>query len=391
MPPSSITTTWRYLRDDGSGAAEGLALDEALLSGVNRQAPSPTPTLRLYTYANAALVGRYQTLDAELDLVACATQGTEVGRRPTGGGAIVMGPGQLGVALAIPAPAAAPKQTLVELARAIIDGLGFVGVEAKFGGKNDLLVNGRKIAGLGLYLDPHGGLLFHASVLGDLDVDHMLRVLRIPAAKLAGRAAAAVEDRITTVRRVLGREPDIDVLREAIATGFGQRHGVRLIPAEPTDNERTAASRLVAEKYAHFAWLHETNAAPDGTGSGSFRSPDGHVRVFVAVQGQLIKSVLFTGDFSTLPAGLRQLEAALRWRRLDRTTVAGVVGTVRGRVGDDRGWAGDLDVVDAVLNAGRRAGEREQSTPFRTHGSCYFPDDHGAHAASVPAPQRSYE
>lgn len=389
MATPSTSAEWRYLRDDRVGAADGLALDEALLRGVGRQAPSPAPTLRLYTYANAALVGRYQTLDAELRIEACAASGTEVGRRPTGGGAIVMGAGQLGVALAIPAPASAPKQTMIELARGIVDGLGYLGVHAEFGGKNDLLVDGRKVAGLGLYLDPHGGLLFHASVLGDLDIDHMLRVLNIPAAKLGARATAAVEDRITTVRRVLGRAPDLDALREAIAAGFGQRHGVRLIPGEATADERAEAARLVVEKYAHPAWLSETAAAPDGTGSASFRSPDGHVRVYLAVQGQLIKSVLFTGDFSTLHAGLRQLEAALRWRRLDRSTVLGVVRTVEGRVGENRGWASEQDVLNAVLEAGARATDREHATPFRSQGSCYFPDGRDAPLpTSSAAPQR---
>ncbi len=386
--------TWRYLRDDRAGAAEGLALDEALLRGVGRQASTPTPTLRLYTYANAALVGRYQSIDAELDLAACAVQGTEVGRRPTGGGAIVMGPGQLGVALVIPAPTTTPRDTLAALAHGIIDGLGLIGVRAEFGGKNDLLVGERKIAGLGLYLDANGGLLFHASILADLDVEFMLRVLRIPATKLAGRAAAAVEDRITTVRRALGREPDLEVLRGAIAAGFEQRNAIRLTPGRPTADEQADAARLVTDKYAHHGWLHETNAAPDGTGSESFRSPDGHVRVFVAVQGQLIKSVLFTGDFTTVPAGLRQLEASLRWRRLDRATVAGVARTVRGRVAEDCGWVEDQDVVGAVLGAGARAIDRERATPFRTQGSCYFPDA-GEGAPPVPtasaAPQRSLQ
>ncbi|MHB8342313.1 MAG: lipoate--protein ligase family protein, partial [Mycobacteriales bacterium] len=93
-------TAWRLLTHEEVGAAEGLALDEALLAGYHRDAPERPPTLRLYTYrASAALVGRFQDLEAEVDLEACRRDGAEVGRRLTGGGAIVMGPAQLGVAL----------------------------------------------------------------------------------------------------------------------------------------------------------------------------------------------------------------------------------------------------------------------------------------------------
>jgi lipoate-protein ligase A len=41
-------------------------------------------------------------------------------------------------------------------------------------------VGRRKIAGLGIYFDPAGGLLFHASLLVDLDIAFMLSVLRTP-------------------------------------------------------------------------------------------------------------------------------------------------------------------------------------------------------------------
>jgi lipoate-protein ligase A len=376
-------TSWRYLTDDGAGAAEGLALDEALMAGVGRDATPTTPTLRLYTYADhAALVGRYQTLGAELDLAACAATGTQVSRRPTGGGAIIMGADQLGLALVIPAPATAPRFLLPDLAAGIVDGLGYLGIEASFGGKNDLLVSGRKIAGLGLYLDQRGALLFHSSILGDLDVDFMLGVLQIPAAKLAGKAVSAVRDRITTVNGELGRRVAMNTLRKAIAAGMAQRHGVRLQPGVPTADEQAAAAALVGSRYAERAWLHETNAAADGTGSADFRGPEGSVRIFVAAQDQLVKSVLVTGDFSTLPAGLRHLEAALRWRRLDRATVSSVVRTVRGRVGDDVGWRLDGDVVDAVLAAGARAVEREHAAPYRPQGSCYFPEP----GTAVPDP-----
>lgn len=366
---------WRVLTDDGVSAAGGLALDEALMAGVGRDAVAAVPVLRLYTYADhAALVGRYQTLAAELDLDACAATGTAVSRRATGGGAIIMGAGQLGLALVLPAPATAPKLLLPELAAGIIDGLGRLGVRAHFGGKNDLLVDDRKIAGLGLYLDQRGALLFHSSILLDLDVDFMLRVLRIPAAKLGSRAAVAVRERITTVRRELGRDLAMDTLREAIAAGVAARHGVRLEADTATPDERARAAELVSSRYAAHAWLHETNAAPDGTGSAAFRSPEGTVRVFVAAQGRLIKSVLFTGDFTVLPTGLRRLESALRWRRLDRSVIAAVTRTAGEWNREDRGWARDLDVVDAVLAAGERAVEREQAAPYRPSGSCYFPD-----------------
>ncbi|MGK2316306.1 lipoate--protein ligase family protein [Gordonia rhizosphera NBRC 16068] len=371
-------TMWQLLSDDGAGAAEGLALDEALMARVARDAATPRPTLRLYTYADhAALVGRYQTLDAEVDLDACAATGTAVSRRATGGGAIVMGRGQLGVALVLPAGAASFRQLIPELGGGVVEGLGRLGVRAEFGGKNDLLAGGRKIAGLGMYLDTSGALLFHTSLLVDLDIDFMLRVLRIPAAKLADKGAAAVAERVTTVSRELGRPIGMDVLRDVIAEGFAARFGITLSDDEPAESERTAATGLVVSRYANTSWLDEQHAQPDGTGSATFKSPDGLVRVFVAAQGSLVKSLQFAGDFNAVPDGLRRLEHTLRWRHLNADTMHHLVAEVRSASGTDAGWRRDSDVVAAVLSAGADAMDR-CAAPVRPTGSCYFPEQ-GSH------------
>lgn len=387
-------STWRYITGDGVGAAEGLALDEALMASVGRDARNPEPVLRLYSYADhAALVGRYQTLDAEVDLAECAATGTAVSRRPTGGGAIVMGSGQLGVALVLPAPATAPRALIQELGQGVVDGLATLGVPAEFGGKNDLVVSGRKIAGLGLYRDGNGALLFHVSILNDLDIEFMLRVLRIPAAKLGGAGADAVRDRVTTVTRELGQRVDLGTLRTVVAEGFSDRHGITLSRTEPHEAELASARALSADRYAHPSWLHERGAQPDGTGSASFRSPEGLVRVFVAAQGPLVKSAMFTGDFNVVPSGLRRLEAALRWRRLDEPTVTELVATARDGRDDDLGWSRDTEVVAAVLDAGSKAVVRAAAQPVRAEGSCYFPDD-PAGAASIlrsPEPPRTVQ
>ena len=52
-----------------------------------------------------------------------------------------------------------------------------MGVQPRFRPKNDLEASGRKIAGLGVCRDASGGMLFHTSLLVDLDVEQLTRVL----------------------------------------------------------------------------------------------------------------------------------------------------------------------------------------------------------------------
>ncbi len=366
-------TRWRLLRDDGVGAAEGLAVDEALMAGHARDAAPGQPALRLYTYRDhAALCGRHQHLHAEIDTEACARAGAEFNRRPTGGGAIVMGAGQLGVAVITQAPVEKhPKLLLEEFSNGIVHGLAKLGVHAEFAGKNDLKVDGRKIAGLGLYLDGAGGLLFHSSVLADLDVEFMLDVLATPASKLGQAGVDAVHQRITTVSRETGQAWDGERLREVVALGFAEALGVDLDDSDLTDSERDRAVALVEAKYSTDDWRFQRTPRSDATASAVLRTPLGRLRLYLSMQGDVIKSALFTGDLNAIPEELAEFESGLKWTR---ATVADVSALARRTLGDGTAVGiGTDEVVRVVLAAADDAVHRAVAAPER-EGSCYFPE-----------------
>lgn len=347
-----MSGTLRLLSDDGVSAADGLALDEALMARYGAPGGDNEETLRLYSYRNhCALVGRYQNLEAEVDLESCRAQGAEVGRRLTGGGAIVMGRGQLGVAFVGHAQEGLrPREVIAKLSGAISRGLSALGIEAEFHGKNDLEVAGRKIAGLGLYVDADGTMLFHASVLADLDIEIMLRLLKIPAAKLEGRAVAAVAERLTTVSALTGTSHDAASLRPFIARGFAETLSLDLRPSQPEPAEEQAARRLASTVYGSRAWLEERSPGAEVTGSSVLRTPAGLARLYLAVRGDLIKSVVVAGDFNEQMPQLTALESALRWTRLG----AGPVRSAVGQTGAAAALGVDTDeLVAAVLEAGQ--------------------------------------
>ncbi len=368
-------STWRLLTDEGVGAAEGLAADEALMLRYGRGERSESEaTIRLYTYrSHCALVGRYQNLADEIDLDACSLLGVQHGRRPTGGGAILMGAGQLGVAVCTRAPAGtAPKDLLRRYADGVIAGLARLGIDAAFRSKNDLEVGGRKIAGLGLYVDDRGALLFHTSLLADLDIPLMLEVLKIPGAKLSDKAVDRVADRVTTVSRELGRTVTALDVRNDIREGFAAALRLELCSGEMEVAERALRDSFVRDKYDDEKWIHQRSPLADARGTAGFKTPEGFVRVYVGVHGDTIKSLLVAGDFNTLPVGVSRLEAALRWSPAEPAQIAAVC--ARELAEGEMGVPAPA-VAQAIWQATTRALERErESHPVRAEGSCYFPE-----------------
>lgn len=356
--------TWRYLADDGVTAASGLAADEAL---ARRQgARLSPPTLRLYTYAShCALVGRFQRLASELDLAACRRLGVEVNRRPTGGGAIVMGGEQLGVALTMPA-APGPRaydrtrELFARLSAGITDALAGLGIEAEYRRKNDVEVGGKKIAGLGIYFDPAGGLLFHASLLVDLDIGFMLSVLRTPFEKISDKEIATVAERMSTVRRELGRPVAVDEIRDRLRDAYARALGVALVAGELSAEERAEVAAFETARYRTAAWLEREPATPDAAGSATLKTAGGLLTAQLTLAGDVIKAVYLTGDFFADESVLVAIERSLRWHGASRELVAKALDELREREGLELPGVPSDAVAEVVELAAAAARRREQ-------------------------------
>ena len=80
--------------------AQNIALEEAISRLVAR-GTSP-PTFRLWRGSPAAIVGRSQAAEAEVDLRHCRDRGLPVIRRPSGGGTVLHGPKNLNYSLYLP-------------------------------------------------------------------------------------------------------------------------------------------------------------------------------------------------------------------------------------------------------------------------------------------------
>ena len=307
---------WRLIIDDGASSSFGLAADECLARRVGTGASQPT--LRLYTYrSHCALVGRFQNIDNEINRAYCEANGIALNRRPTGGGAIIMGQDQLGIALCIPGREEDSyrhaRELMVNFSAGIISGLELLGIRATFWGKNDVEIQHRKVAGLGVYRATEGGLLFHASVLVDLDIGFMLHVLKTPFEKITDKTIASVADRVTTIRRETGSLVSLDEIRASIAAGYRRAFGVSLTAGDFAPDELEAIDALEKSKYLTPDWVYQTTAIPDTFGTGKVKTPAGLLDVRATLAGNTIKAILIGGDFFAAEGAIADLEARLRW------------------------------------------------------------------------------
>jgi lipoate-protein ligase A len=309
-----------------TGVREGranIAFDPALIE--LRQQDRLPDTIRFMRFPPTALIGRHQDLSREVNLDYCAEDGVGVVRRVTGGGAIYLDEGQLGWELVFHR-ASLGIPNLPDLAAAICNaaaaGLRKLGVKAKFRPRNDIEVDGRKISGTGGFFDGDI-LIYQGTVLVDMNPAQMVRALNIPAAKVAKHNLDTAEQRVVTLKELLGDDlPDMDTIKAALVDGFREVLGIEAEDGEITADEEKLAQQYFDEEIGSDEFVREIDdpGGNDQLLEGTYTGVGGTINTYAKLEGPTlgrVQRVLITGDFFvTPPRVVFDLEAALAGTRI---------------------------------------------------------------------------
>lgn len=153
--------------------------DDDLIEAVRADGRTRVRVYRLN--GTAVVLGSGSRPALEVDLEACRVDGVPILKRPGGGCAVVVDPGNVIVSVAAAGlPFGGQKRFFCSLSEWLIDGLdriGFPGIGRA--GICDLVKDGRKVAGACLYRS-RDLLYYSASVLVDPDLDKVTRYLKHP-------------------------------------------------------------------------------------------------------------------------------------------------------------------------------------------------------------------
>jgi lipoate-protein ligase A len=243
---------WRLVDLQQHDAFTNMAIDEAVSEAVASGA-SP-PTIRFYTWTPSAVsIGYFQSLADEVDLENCKDAGVDWVRRRTGGGAVYHD--QLGeITYSVIAPEAMFPKGIIDsyhvICGWIVDALGQVGMKAEFKPINDIIINGKKISG-NAQTRRSGILLQHGTILYNVDVRKMFSMLTVGRDKLADKMIAAVEERVTSVKR---ESPTTtrDQLYSALRSAFTK--GKEFEVGRWSDAELARAKELAKTRYSDKKW-----------------------------------------------------------------------------------------------------------------------------------------
>ncbi len=233
----------------------------------------------------SVVFGRNQLVSNEVNVDYCQSHGIGMFRRKSGGGCVyadndnvmfsfITGGDNVGL-------------TFNRYMQMMVLMLRRMGVEATADGRNDILIEGRKVSGTAFYHIP-GRNIVHGTMLFDTDMDNMTRSITPPGEKLASNGVDSVRRRVALLKDYI--DVSIDDFKADIRRTLCDGEHV-LTQADVEEIER-----IEREVYLSPDFIYGNN--PRHTLTRRRRIDGvGELEALIDVKGTVIKSVTLNGDF----------------------------------------------------------------------------------------------
>lgn len=199
------------------------------------------------------------------------------------------------------------------LSQVLTRALERIGLQSYFQPKNDLEVEGKKIAGLSAAAETGRSMLFHTSLLVDFDVPLMAEIMNTPLIKLIDKGYNCFSQRMTTVREELGEEVQMETVMDAIQESFEETLDIRFKEDEPDEWEAKMIHDFIKDRYTNPDWIFSHKHPRARMGIGQLKTKGGLLEVYLSLSGGSIENVIIAGDFFSTSENINRLEKALKW------------------------------------------------------------------------------
>ena len=304
----------KYLLNSSTDPYFNMALDEFCLENIVME----EPYFYLWRNRPSVIIGLNQNAYSEVNLPYLRSNGINLVRRVTGGGAVYHDLQNLnytivGKSSPVTKPAEGPGLT----PQPIIDALRRLGVPAELSGRNDIFVEGRKVSG---YARRVYGCqeIIHGTLMYDVDLETLTHVLDTPESKLQAKGIGSVRSRVANLKEYLPGFSTLDELQSALQEILADGEGI----IELSEDQFTEVQKMADEKFATWDFIYGRSRQTGFVRKAKL--PCGTVEAAINLDHGLITSISFSGDF-LFDEPVTELESKLTGCRFERAALSRVL------------------------------------------------------------------
>lgn len=227
----------------------------------------------------SVVVGKHQNALAEINHEFVRENQIPVARRLSGGGTVFHDPGNVNFTF-IRNVANISEVNFKVFTVPVVAALKKLGVEAYTTGRNDLLIDGKKISGNAEHVH-RNRVLHHGTLLFDSRLEALKGALKVDLSKFEDKAVQSNRSEVTNIANYLPKPVLVSEFTDFLFGEISQNY-TEFRVYEPTTVDITAIEKLSIEKYQTWDWIF--GYSPRYRFSNTLDTTNGRIHVSLLVE-----------------------------------------------------------------------------------------------------------
>src|SRR5699024_9974369 len=266
-----------------------LALEEYMLENFGEK----DTYLLFYVNEPSIIIGRNQNTVEEINTEYVDKKGIKVVRRLSGGGAVYHDLENLNFSF-ITKDDGDSFHNFAKFTKPLVDVLNELGVPAKLEGRNDLVVEGRKISGNAMYSTKRR-MFSHGTLMLDSEIEEVVKALNVNKAKIESKGIKSIRSRVANISEFLDEKITIETFKELISKYVFDVEDVKDVPQyELTDEDWENVHKISENRYQKWEW--NFGKSPKFNVQQSHKFASGLLDVRLDVKKGIIENCIIYGD-----------------------------------------------------------------------------------------------
>ncbi|WP_061320448.1 lipoate--protein ligase [Clostridium botulinum] len=279
----------QFLVNKSTNPFFNLALEEYLLKNVDIK----EDYFILWQNEPTIVIGKHQNTLKEINMNFVQDNNINVVRRNSGGGAVYHDLGNINFTFITKYD----EKHLLDFktfTNPVVYSLGKLNVKAELSGRNDILIDGRKISGNSqhIYKDR---FLHHGTLLFNSELENLVKALNVDNDKILSKGIESIKSRVTNIKEHVKEDIFMEKFKEILIENIFIWNKSSLKEYNLTSDYINEIEKLMKKKYMTWQWNY--GESPEFNYRNSKRFQGGKLEVLLNIVEGHINECKIYGDF----------------------------------------------------------------------------------------------